>query len=105
MPYYLLFLLFIMMGSTTGLLISILKYGTSINLYDTDRQKDVLTIFIAFTIWLTLATIIPTALSIYRLRLPGTSKELRKKVSNRYIIYFFIYLLTIIGIIIDQTGF
>jgi len=61
----------------------------------------VIWLYLAFVIFLTLLTVIPTTLSIVRLRKKGTSKDVRKMVSNRYLFYFFIYLVTIIGVIID----
>ena len=62
-------------------------------------------LYLKFTVALTLFTVVPTALSIYRLNRQGTSKDLRKKVSKRYLVYFFIYIVMITGVIIDQTGF
>ena len=94
-------LIVVMVVSSSALILSIAKYGTSIQVYD-QQQKDINIMFQTFTMCLILLTIVPTFLSIVMLRKKGTSRELRKKVSNRYLIYFFIYMIGVSGVVLDQ---
>ena len=61
-------------------------------------------ISMGFLAILTLATILPFVLSIAYLFRRGTSTKLRKKVANRYIFYFFLYLIMVLCTVLDFTN-
>ena len=93
---YKIFLLLIM-GITLGLqLWSILKNQTSINLYDVNRQSEIIDKFKNLAIFLLIITLVATFLVIIRLGKNGTSHELRILVLKRHITFLFVFIICLI---------
>jgi hypothetical protein len=78
-----------------------IKGGTGLNLYDNLNQGDLIRAFKVFTSLLFLSSVIPTAAVIWRLGKKGTSRDLKKKVCYRHLIYFFLYLVIFMMIFLD----
>lgn len=75
------------------LLFSIIRFGTTISLYDLKNQNTFFT-YLQWLLYILISfALIPTILVFIRLRQKGTSKELRRKVFLRHTVYFMIYIL------------
>jgi hypothetical protein len=62
-------------------------------------------VMFGYTITLILLTVIPTFLVIRRLLRKGTSRQLKRKVVQRHLIFFLIYCIALIEMINIQTEF
>jgi len=99
---YNLFLLVVFIFSAINIIYSIVTAGTNLNLYDKTRQSTSIVLFVLFTSVLYLFTVVPTLLVIFKLCRKGTSKKLRAKVIRRHLIFFSIYILSILAVLEDQ---
>ena len=100
---YNIFLLVVFIFSAINILYSIGNKGTNLNLYDKSRQTIAISIFGLYTLVLFLFTVVPTLLVIFKLCRKGTSKKLRAKVIRRHLIFFSIYILSILAVFEDQN--
>ena len=99
---YNIFLLVVFIFSAINILYSIISQGTNLNLYDKSRQKISINLFVLYTSVLFLFTVVPTLLVIFKLCRKGTSEKLRAKVIRRHLIFFSIYILSILAVFEDQ---
>ena len=99
---YNIFLMVVFLFSAINIIYSIVAEGTNLNLYDSSRQSTAIIIFIFYTSVLFLFTVVPTLLVTFKLCRKGTSKKLRVKVIRRHMIFFSIYILTILSVFEDQ---
>ena len=77
------------------------QQGTSLELYDASNNQGFIQLLKTYTIILTLSTLIPVGMVAYRLSKQGTSRDLKKKVLYRHIIYFILYVAMLVHIYYD----